>query len=275
MMALMEIDDGDPMDTADVLAAAALLLELRRSQRIVPDLPDGLRPRSLPDAYRIQAAVVDGLLPPGSRRIGYKAACTSRIAQEALRIDRPLFGRLSAHSSHADGALLAASSFVHRVIEAEFAFRLGRDVPRRPDAHTVESVSASIDAILPAIEVVDYRYEAWTIGALQVAADNAIHGAWVVGAPITDWRDLDLAAAAVDVRRNGEPVASGSGAAVLGNPLQVMRFLADELPRFGLDLRAGDLVTTGVTTDVFEAAAGDVIDATFAGVGNVRVSFGD
>ena len=38
-----------------------------------------------------------------------------------------------------------------------------------------------IDAVIPAIEIVDYRYEAWTIGALQVAADNAIHGAWVFG----------------------------------------------------------------------------------------------
>jgi hypothetical protein len=44
---------------------------------------------------------------------------------------------------------------------------------------------------------------------------------------------------------------------VLGHPLDVMAWLADELPRFGLQLRAGDFVTTGVATDVFEAGAGD------------------
>ena len=261
------------MDTGDVLAAADLLHDLRRTHRVVADLPGRLRPASLADAYRIQGALVDRLLPVGSRRVGFKVACTSRVAQEALHVDRPLFGRLLAHSVHGDGAALPAAGFGHRVIESEFAFRMGRDVPERPDGHTVDTVAACIDAVIPSIEVVDYRYETWTVGALQVAADNAIHGCWIGGTPLADWRGIDLAAAAVAVTRNGEPVASGSGAAVLGHPLEVMRFLADELPRFGLALRAGDIVTTGVTTEVFEAEPGDVIEATFDGVGRVRVSF--
>ena len=261
------------MDTGDVMRSAVLLLELRRTGRVVSDLPADLRPRSLADAYRIQSVLVDALLPPGGRPIGFKVACTSAVAQQALEVEQPLFGRLLAHTSHADGAVLSASSFTHRVIESEFAFRIGRDVPRRPGGHTIATVSACIDAVVPAIEIVDYRYESWTVGALQVAADNAIHGGWISGTPLGDWRDLDLAGAAVSVTRNGEPVASGSGASVLGHPLEVMRFLADELPRFGHDLAAGDLVTTGVTTQVFEAEAGDLIVATFEGVGSVRVSF--
>lgn len=262
------------MSTGAVLWAAAFLLDLRRSRRVVEDLPDDVRPRSLADAYRIQSALVDAMLPAGSRRIGYKVACTSAVAQEALHVDRPLFGQLLAHSSHADGAHLVAADFDHRVVESEFAFRLGRDVPRRPDGHSRDSVAACIDAVIPSIEIVDHRYVAWTIGAPQVAADNAIHGCWIGGTPVEGWRALDLARARVTVTRNGVPVANGSGSAVLGNPLEVMRFLADELPRFGLDLRAGDIVTTGVTTEVFEAGAGDVIEATFDGVGRVTVSFG-
>jgi 2-keto-4-pentenoate hydratase len=261
------------MDTGDVLAAAAFLDDLRRERRIVADLPDALRPVTLADAYAVQVALVDRLLPPSSRRVGYKVACTSRIAQEALQIDRPLFGRLLAHSMHGNGAVLDAGDFTHRVIEAEFAFRLGRDVPRRPDGHTIESVADCIDAVIPSIEIVDYRYESWTVGALQVAADNAIHGCWIGGTPVTDWQGFDLASTTVEVARNGDVVTTGSGAAVLGHPLAVMRFLADELPRFGLDLAAGDVVTTGVTTDVFEAEAGDVIDAGFAGIGDVTVAF--
>lgn len=261
------------MDSGDVLAAAELLATLRRTRQVIPDLPDALRPRTLADAYRVQGALIDRILPAGSRRVGFKVACTSTVAQEALAVDRPLFGRLLAHSVHGDGAVLAADRFDHRVIEPEFAFRIGRDVPERPAGHTRESVADCIDAVIPAIEVVDYRYESWTVGALQVAADNAIHGCWVQGAPVTEWRQLDLAAARVAVNRNGTPVASGSGAAVLGHPLEVMRFLADELPRFGLALRAGDLVTTGVTTQVFEAEPGDAIEALFDGVGRVRVAF--
>jgi 2-keto-4-pentenoate hydratase len=254
----------------DIDTVAAELLDMRRSGRIEPDLPATLRPTDLATAYAIQAAVVDGL---GGETIGYKCACTSPIAQQALRIDRPLFGRLLSHTSSMSGATLDASRFVHRVVEAEFAFRLGADVDPIDGGHTHESIAEHIDAVIPAIEIVDYRYESWTLGALQVAADNAIHGWWVHGDPVIDWQHLDLRTTGVTVRRNGDVATSGSGAAVLGHPLTVMAWLADELPRFGLSMRAGDLVTTGVTTDVFEALAGDALRADFEGIGSVELRF--
>jgi 2-keto-4-pentenoate hydratase len=258
---------------AAIAAAADELLDMRATHRVEVDLPERLRPTNLDDAYAIQRLVVAGLMPVGGRRIGYKAACTSPIAQAALEVDGPLFGQLMSHSSRQSGSSLAANDFVHRVIEAEFAFRMGADASPQAGGHTIESIATCIDAVLPAIEVVDYHYTAWTIGALQVAADNAIHGAWVCGEPVTDWRSLDLAAAGVTVRVNGETVTTGSGAAVLGHPLTVMAWIADELPRFELQLRAGDVVTTGVTTDVFEASAGDEIEAVFDAIGAVSVRF--
>ena len=260
--------------TPDAIAAAAdELLDMRATHRVQADLPEELRPASLDDAYAIQRQVVAGLLPAGARPIGFKAACTSPIAQAALEVDATLFGRLLSHTSSPSGSTLAASGFVHRVIEAEFAFRLGRDVTPVDGGHTIESIASFIDAVIPAIEVVDYHYVSWTIGAKQVAADNAIHGAWVHGAPLTEWRALDLATTGVTVRVNGAVVTTGSGAAVLGHPLAVMAWIADELPRFELRLRAGDVVTTGVTTDVFEATAGDEIEAVFDGIGSVSVRF--
>jgi 2-keto-4-pentenoate hydratase len=126
---------------------------------------------------------------------------------------------------------------------------------------------------MPAIEIVDHRFESWAVGALRIVADNAIHGWWVRGEPTADWRDRDLAASAVSVTRNGELVTTGSGEAVLGHPLNVMAWLADELPRFGLQLRRGDVVTTGVATDVFEAEAGDLCAADFGPFGTVTVAF--
>jgi 2-oxo-hept-3-ene-1,7-dioate hydratase len=52
-----------------------------------------------------------------------------------------------------------------------------------------------------------------------------------------------------------------------------MAWLGDELPRFGLGLRRGDVVTTGVATDVFEADAGDSCVADFGPFGRVTVTF--
>ena len=258
------------MDHELLRAAADLLLEMRRTQRIERDLPPGLRPHSLDDAYAVQDLVVDGLLPVDAGRIGYKVACASVIAQEALQIDGPLFGQLLSNTSSPSGVSLPADRFVHRVVEAEFGFRVGTDVTSGP--HTAESIRAHIDAVVPAIEIVDYRFESWAVGALPVAADNAIHGWWVHGEPVTDWTRVDLRSAGVEVSRNGRTVTNGSGAAVLGHPLTVMAWLADELAGRGRQLRAGDLVTTGVTTDVFEAVAGDTVEARFEGLGPVELS---
>lgn len=254
-------------------AAADELLAMRRDHRVEVNLPADRRPADLESAYAIQALVVDGLLPPDGESIGYKVACTSEIAQTALRIDRPVFGRLLPNTTSMSGVTLDPRQFVHRVVEAEFGFRIGSAVPLRVDGHTHESIADHIDAVIPAIEIVDHRFESWAIGALPIAADNAIHGWWIRGAPVTNWRELDLEHAEVVVYRNGEVVTTGSGAAVLGHPLTVMAWLADELPRFGRSLGAGDVVTTGVTTDVFEATAGDRLRADFAGLGSVVVDF--
>jgi 2-keto-4-pentenoate hydratase len=249
------------------------LLDMRRTGRIAPDLPAGLRPPDLAAAYDIQARVVDGLLPEGARAIGYKCACTSEIAQQALGVDRPVFGRLLSHTTSPSGVELAADAFTHRVIEAEFGLRVGRDVPERDGGHTAESIADHVEVVIPAIEIVDYRFAEWSVGALPLAADNAIHGWWIEGEPVADWRALDLASTGVTVRRGDEVITTGTGANVLGHPLNVLAWLADELPRFGRRLRAGDLVTTGVVTDIFEADRGDTITAEFDGIGSVTLSF--
>jgi len=254
--------------------AATELLDMRAGRRVVPDLPFALRPETLSDAYTIQHRVVAGLVAnSGGRCIGFKVACTNKIAQAALQIDRPVFGRLMSHTTSPSGTTLAADQFTHRVIEAEFAFRIGVDVEAVDGGHTRATIAEHIDALIPAIEIVDYRFESWTVGALRIAADNAIHGWWLRGEPMTNWRDHDLAASEVSVTLDGELVTTGSGAAVLGHPLNVMAWLADELPRFGLQLCRGDVVTTGVATDVFEAGAGDSCVADFGPFGTVSVAF--
>jgi 2-keto-4-pentenoate hydratase len=218
--------------------------------------------------------VVAALLAQADGRcIGFKMACTSEIAQAALQIDRPVFGRLMSQTTSPTGTTLAADQFTHRVIEAEFAFRIGTDVEPVDSGHTQVTIAEHIDALIPSIEIVDYRFESWTVGALRIAADNAIHGWWIRGEPVTKWRGHDLATSPVSVTRNGELVTTGSGAAVLGHPLNVMAWLADELPRFGSRLRRGDVVTTGVATDVFEANAGDSCVADFGPFGTVIVAF--
>jgi 2-keto-4-pentenoate hydratase len=71
----------------------------------------------------------------------------------------------------------------------------------------------------------------------------------------------------------GKIVTSGSGSNVLGHPLNVLGWLAGELPKYGLELRQGDFVTTGITTDVYLAQAGDSLEADFGQAGRIKLEF--
>jgi 2-keto-4-pentenoate hydratase len=255
-------------------AAAEYLDELRQAQTPVAALPEEFRPRTLAEGYEIQARLVEMLLAKNhSQRIGYKIACTSELAQKALGVDGPFFGVLMTHSTKQSPAKLRAADFTVRCTEAEFAFEMGDDVPqgRTYDANSIRDYIASA---LPSIEVVDHRYRDWkTVGAPSLLADNAIHGAWVPGAPYAGWRDLDFTTHPVAFTVNRTRTLTGSGAAVLGNPLNVLAWLANELQRFGGRLRRGDRVTTGVTTDIYLAKAGDHLAADFGALGRVEMEF--
>src|SRR5262249_13344230 len=168
---------------------------------------------------------------------------------------------------------LKGSDFNVRCTEAEFAFEMAEDVPGGP-VYTPETIVKFIGKAIPSIEVVDHRYHDWkTVGAPSLLADNAIHGAWVAGEPTTNWRDIDFARHPVSLTINGDKTLTGSGAAVLGNPLTVVAWLANELPKFGRRLSKGDRITTGVTTDIYLARPGDQVTADFGPLRQVSLEF--
>jgi 2-keto-4-pentenoate hydratase len=72
---------------------------------------------------------------------------------------------------------------------------------------------------------------------------------------------------------NGDVVATGSGANVLADPRAALHWLANELPRLGRRLRAGELVTTGTTTVPAAIGPGDQVTADFGELGSVRLAF--
>ena len=258
-----------------VAAAADFLAELRRTQGIAEALPESCRPSEASEAYAVQAALVERLLAPSAgRAAGYKVACTNKLAQDLLGVDGPFCGRLLSPSVYAAPARLPAGDFVHRVLEPEFGFEVAETVPASAEPYTAESIAPFLGSVLPAIEIVEWHYEDWTAaGALSLIADNAIHGAWIAGQPYPAWRDLDLTTHEVRLIVNGQVITQGTGAAVLGHPLNVVAWLANELPKYGGALKAGDRVTTGVCTDVYEGKSGDSVRADFGVVGGVDLVF--
>jgi 2-keto-4-pentenoate hydratase len=254
---------------------ASLFADMRFNKRVIAELPPNARPNALGEAYESQRALVEQLTARyGGGPVGYKVACTSQLAREQLNVPHPLFGTLLSHSTHASPATLSAASFTRRTIEPEFGFQLAQDVPPSSREYRAETIAPFIGALFPSIEIVDHRFVDWSaIGAFGIAADNAIHGAWIHGAPFADWRALDLQAHAVRLYADGLLVREGTGAAVLDGPLSVMAWLANTLPAYGRALRKGDFVTTGVVCDVYPAEAGQTLRADFGLLGEATVRF--
>lgn len=225
------------------------------------------------EAYAVRELVVKRWLAHyGGRILGYKIACTNASAQQYLGVDSPFYGNLFSSLSYESPAHLKADDFFMRVMEAEFGFLIGRDLS--PGSHTRDEIAAAVEGVLPGIEIVDSRYTSWTtMGAAALIADNACHGAWVKGELVRDWRGIDLASQAVQLVVNRKVVATGSGAAALGHPLNALEWLVGKLGSHGLGLSAGDYITTGVTTDTYMAQVGDAVRAEFGPVGSVELVF--
>lgn len=259
----------------NVEQTAQLLLERRHSQATMANIPAEIRPVSQPDAYAAQDLLVADLLRErGGGLVGHKVACTSEHAQRLLSVSGPFTGRLLAATTHTSPATLPAHAFNLRVIEPEFAFVLAADVPRPNIPYDAASILPFLGDFRPAIEVVDHRYDDFTVvGEYPLIADNAIHGACVLGEPVANWQNLDLAAHPVQLSVNGALYDTGSGANVLGHPLNVMAWLANDLERRGQALHAGDIVITGVATKTYRAQAGDAVTVDFGPLGTVAVSF--
>lgn len=253
-----------------IYQAASLLWNARRRVAPLPALPPELMPADLAEAYAIQEAMVAMSGQPG---VGYKIGASSRRAQEFLSVSEPFAGRVLADSLLEAPADLAASDYSFCLAEPEFAFRLGQGLPAGEGHYEIEQVAAAVADLHPALEIVTSAFgQDWVdVGGAALIADNGAHGALLLGPCCSDWRHLDLVTHAVALQVNGVEVGRGSGANALGNPLHALTWLANHLVDRGHALEAGELVTTGVVTDLAFLEAGDQAVADFDSLGQVAV----
>ena len=255
--------------------AADFISQLRFTRCQEPVIPQDCRPDDSNAGYLVQREVVQRLLHRyGGHTVGYKVACTNILAQRLLNLNEPFFGRLLSSSVYTSPARLNPADFSMRLIEAEFAFEMAKDLPIEGAPYRVEAVSAGVAAVLPAIEIVDTRFTDWTaVGAPSLIADNACNAAWVQGKSYDSLQAFDLKTHEVALMVNGETKRRGRGFEVLGHPLNSLTWLANALSKQGKTLKAGDLISTGVCTDVYFAEPGDEIVADFGELGTVELSF--
>jgi 2-keto-4-pentenoate hydratase len=207
---------------------------------------------------------------------GWKIAATSVAGQKHINVDGPLAGRLLKERAFDSGATVPFGANHMRVAEAEFAFRMRRDLTPQWGPYSVDEVVDAAGSLHPAIEIPDSRYDDFTIvGAPQLIADDACAHYFVLGdAAPESWRAIDLRAHSVKGEVVGKLSRDGVGANVLGDPRVALAWLANELSSLGVTLRAGQVVTTGTCLVPLEIAAGDHVRMDFGALGRVECRLG-
>jgi len=260
------------MTPSTIDQAAELLWTAWRSHNRLEALPEGLRPVSREDGFAIQLAITR---IAGDARYGWKIAATSSAGQAHIGVDGPLPGTLLKSRARECPARFDLAHNLMCVAEAEFAFRMGRDLPPRSKPYGTEEVLAAVATLHPAIEVPDSRFREFVrVGAAQLIADNACASWFALGtATSADWRSLDLARHVVHAYVNGALAQTGSGSNVLGDPRVALTWIANELSRLGTGLAAREVITTGTCVTPVAVVPGDAVMVDFGILGRAEVSF--
>jgi 2-oxopent-4-enoate/cis-2-oxohex-4-enoate hydratase len=258
------------MNEARIEQWSEAIYAAQRDRVAIPGPTGTIGELSLHEAYEVQARVVQRRCDAGERQIGWKVGATSFAILEQMKgmIDGPMYGALLSGTTFSDPEHIRAADFFSIGLEAEIGVVLERPL-RGPGVTNVDVLAAAAGVVAMA-EIVDSRIEPGSGGLADGAADNAAHGAALLGTLMRPARGFDFLHEGAIVRKNGKLFGSGCGVEALGNPLSVVSWLANELAAHDREIEAGHVVSTGSFMKILTAEAGDTIEMSFANLGAIR-----
>ncbi|MGD0472396.1 MAG: fumarylacetoacetate hydrolase family protein [Candidatus Velthaea sp.] len=221
-------------------------------------------PIDLDEAYRVQALSLARRYARGERRIGVKMGFTSRAKMVQMGLDEMIWGRLTDGMLVDDGTIIDLRHYVHPRVEPEIAFLLKSPLAGRV---TMPAALAAVEAVAPALEIIDSRYENFKFSLTDVVADNTSSSGFVVG----PWADphTDVSNLGMLMEIDGQPVQIGSSAAVLDHPARALVAAARLVAAAGEQLNAGDIIMSGGATAAEALAPGQRVRLTVERLGSV------
>src|SRR6185437_13271497 len=174
---------------------------------------------------------------------GWKIGCTTKVMQAYLNIDSPCAGTMFQASTWHGRHAFAVPLRGRLGVECEIAVRLAR--------------------------YVDYP----SLDTPTLIADDFFHHACVLGPPSESMRPESLRDVTASMTINGLQVGRGAGTDILGEPLQVLCWLANNAAAWGTPLLAGDVILLGSLVQTQWVQAGDAVTVTNDPLGEVAADF--
>ena len=257
------LTDDQRHEAADALYRA----ETERVQ--IPLLSETYPDADVVDAYEIATLVSRLRLAAGRTVKGHKVGLTSKAMREMSLATEPDFGTLFDHWFVPEGTLIPAGSLFRPLVEIEIAFVMKERLVG-PSVNAADVIRAT-DFVLPSIEIVDSRFTDRP-KLVDTIADVASCGLVVLGGNPRRLTDIDVRRIGGTLLKNGEIEESGTAAAVMGNPVNAVAWLANKLHEFGVTIEPGHVVLSGSFVRAVRMASGDTVTALFDELGDVTIA---
>ena len=260
------------MEQTRIQAFGDELYQAMLNREAVAPLTDRGEDITINDAYHISLRMLERRLADGASIVGKKIGVTSKAVQNMLNVHQPDFGYLTDDMVFNSGEVMPISDrLIAPRAEGEIAFILKKDLAG--PGVTNADVLAATECVMPCFEIVDSRIRDWKIAIQDTIADNASCGLFVLGDQAVSPRKVDLVTCGMVVEKNGAVLSTGAGAAALGSPVNCVAWLANTLGRFGITLKAGEVILSGSLVPLEPVKAGDFMRVDIGGIGSASVRF--
>ncbi|WP_317891014.1 2-keto-4-pentenoate hydratase [Edaphobacter bradus] len=247
----------------DLINAADLLLDARRTNRPIVDLPKEVRPTTLEEAYFIQDRMSWAYEAIGGWKVGAPTPDAT-----------PSFAPMPAAWMSCSGCELRGLMHRYRGVEAEIAFHLGADLPPRETPYSREEVVAAIASMHPAIEILETALiDPSKATKLTNVADMSLHGGFVYGEAVPNWLSIDFTKESVTLAVDGSVRVERTGSNTAGDLMRLLPWLANEGASRTEGLKKGDWITTGSWTGITQCSAGSAVEIQFSTAGQAFLRF--
>lgn len=202
--------------------------------------------------------------------VGYKAALTTKPAQERFGLSQPVRGTLLRDMMLPDGATVGLDFAARPLWEADLLVEVKGDALN--GATTPEQALAGLSALIPFIELPDFVVRTDVkVNGPTLALINAGARAGVRGTPVPLSDDAATLQALGNLRiiatdRTGAVLAQGTGAMALGHPLYAVLWLVKDLNAAGIRLKAGDVLSLGSFSPPTAPKAGQTVVVRYEGL---------
>jgi 2-oxopent-4-enoate/cis-2-oxohex-4-enoate hydratase len=262
------------LQDSQINAYADELYNALRQRQMIQPFSERTPEMTIEDAYAVSNLLLDKRIKlDGEKVIGKKIGVTSQAVMKMLNVYQPDFGYLTdAMVVDESEALSVSTKMIQPRAEGEIAFVLKHDL--MGPGVTASDVLRATDFVVPCFEIVDSRIKDWKIKIQDTVADNASCGYFLLGSQAADPRKVDLSTCGMVMEMNGQVVATGAGAAALGSsPISCVVWLANTLGRFGVPLKAGEVILSGALVPLQPVKAGDYMSVSIGGIGRTAVRF--